>query len=143
MIKQSVRFVVSSAVVIAALTSASSASAHDETWFYAPRPLVQNDSLEFPADQVAASVETTSNTATVRTTLLTDANYLYSIDLAANCSDGEPVSNNILPISESSGDSISCAEGATIVEAYAAIVVYGIGGHEEQEGGEEEEGEEG
>jgi hypothetical protein len=141
MIKQSVRFVLSSAVVVAALTSTSSASAHDEKWFYAPRPLVQNDSLEFPADQVSTKVETTGGTATVTTTLLTDNNYLYSIDLAMNCSDGEPVSNNIIPISESSGDSISCADGATIVEAYAAIVVYGLGGHEEEE--EEEEVEEG
>ena len=142
MIKYAIRFVVSSAVVVAALTSASSASAHDEAWIPAPRPLVQNDALDFLADQVSTLVTTTESTVSVTTTLLTDVNYLYSIDIGMNCDDGSAPKNTLNPIWESGGDSLSCENGSKIVEAYVAIKVYGVGGHEEEEGGEEEGGEE-
>jgi hypothetical protein len=142
MIKHAVRLVVSSAVVVAALTSASNAAAHEEAWIPAPRPLVQNDALDFMADQVSTLVTTTESSATVTTTLLTDTNYLYSIDIVLNCDDGTSVKNDLLPLSESSEDSRSCENGSKIDEAYVAIRVYGAGGHEEEEGGEEEGGEE-
>lgn len=122
MITRTIRSMMSGAVVMTALLSASSALAHEEELYLpAPDSVQPNDVMDYQADVVSVHTETTGTGATVTTTLTVDTNLLYSIDLVLTCSDDTIISNPVQWWPENTSVSAECPNGAQLV--FADVVI--------------------
>lgn len=120
--KPLIKSIVSGAFLMAALVSASTASAHEEELYIpAPDSILPNSTFEYTADVVSVQVQTTGTGATVTATPTTDANFLYSIDLVLTCSDDSFPGNEENWFSEATSVSAECPADTTLVFADVAV----------------------